>query len=1570
MSDGSRANGLDLLSVVVPLLDKSQAERLDCPVAEDTRTADTVRFRLGRTPLGSTLMDDRRAIHRHRGAMALALVLLGGFHVVLADTYHLPLLPSASDPLREGMVRIVNHSADAGDVAITAIDDAGYVYGPVTLTVAGQAAVHLSSADLQQGNATKGLSGGVGAGQGDWRLMLNTTLDIEPSAYVQTTSGFVDRIHDLLPPTWFYHRVALVGPDSGGQHDGQLRLINPADTEAQVVIFGLDDEGNTVPGQVALTLAAGTARTVTASELEDGASGLTGQLGEGDGDWQLLVFADPSVEVMTLLDSVSGPLANLSSAVTDPGDMAFFPSSGNASRSGMLRITNRTGAGDIEIHAVDDYGTGYGPITLTLAGAGTTDLSSADLENGNAEKGLPTGLDSGEGDWRLNLESDLDLDVVAYARTPDGFVTAIDDVAAQGDRRHHVPWFNPASETMQTSRLRLINPTDSSAEVVIRAWDDAGDAAPVGAVSLTLAAGASKSVTAQTLEEGAEGLTGNLGDGEGKWRLSVQADRAIRVMSLVESSGGHLTNVSTSSSLPRFLNSCIGGPADADGDGVSDHCDRDPDTALRPLGGCADGTYVVDPDGNPGLVGDCRVLIGFANLQAQSDELPDDHVLRQWGLEEEALISTWNGIVISGGHITEIRMAGTSETPGGLTGFIPPELGQLTELTVLNLSHNALTGPIPPSLGELAKLTQLLLNDNELTGAIPLELGNLANLTRLRLDGNRLSGAIPSELGELVNLAYLYLSRNRLNGPIPPSLGALTELTVLSAFENELTGPIPVELGQLANLTNLYLYNNALSGPIPDELGQLASARDLRLASNQLTGRIPPELGQLANLTYLSLHSNRLSGAIPAELGNLARLVHLRLHGNQLSGPIPGELGQLASLTHLNLYDNALSGAIPSELEQLTSLTHLNLYNNALNGAIPAELGHLASVRVLRLASNQLSGLVPPELGQMANVTNLSLHSNELSGLIPPELGQMANVTNLSLHSNELSGPIPPELGQMANVASLSLHSNELSGSIPAELGNLAKLKDLQLYDNRLTGTVPWAFWERMTRGELSIRFGGNMIRGFEPPPQRSTRPVFSTNAADNGNASHHSVAYYQGPLTWSWNWQDEAVGHQQPVLGRWAVLAVRIDHEVADPPLVITRVLDSDDEVLAERLTEAAPPSTQSTGSGQWRTEYVFELPGSLYQAGNQLVHAIDPDGELAETDEDDNVGEPIVLYGEAPPRFRVTFVPFVHVSDSETPFLDAAGLMAGSRAFWPIADDLEAVVRSPVRSDASGKYELLDELRAIWNAEADADEFYHGVFRAPWSGDGEEGTRGGGVAEQPGRVAMSQISPQDVIPHEFGHNLSLGHTPGCDAGGVDDDYPYAEGALGPNPGWDVNWRRYISSQDEGYADVMSYCRSGSFVSDYHYRKALEYWLSTALDMDASAAPIIIEAGAGSQLGPVSAEQFPADEGQEDQDTDNAGGLALSGRVDASGAWSLTHSQVTEKEPRPPAPDGEFTLILFDASGVELYRETLSVMAFSHGGEAGWAARTPTPARPAREVAILDAQGVLVLRDELPALE
>ena len=48
----------------------------------------------------------------------------------------------------------------------------------------------------------------------------------------------------------------------------------------------------------------------------------------------------------------------------------------------------------------------------------------------------------------------------------------------------------------------------------------------------------------------------------------------------------------------------------------------------------------------------------------------------------------------------------------------------------------------------------------QLTGSIPAEIGELSNLTWLELNLNQLSGSIPAEIGELSNLQTLILHGN------------------------------------------------------------------------------------------------------------------------------------------------------------------------------------------------------------------------------------------------------------------------------------------------------------------------------------------------------------------------------------------------------------------------------------------------------------------------------------------------------------------------------------------------------------------------------------------------------------------------------------------------------------------------------------------------------------------------------------------------------------------------------------------------------------------------------------------
>ena len=86
-----------------------------------------------------------------------------------------PLFVSASHPSgHQGFVRVINHSGEAGEVSVEAFDDAGAESGPVTLDIGASETVHFNSGDLEDGNPDKGLTEGIGEGQGDWRLRLSS----------------------------------------------------------------------------------------------------------------------------------------------------------------------------------------------------------------------------------------------------------------------------------------------------------------------------------------------------------------------------------------------------------------------------------------------------------------------------------------------------------------------------------------------------------------------------------------------------------------------------------------------------------------------------------------------------------------------------------------------------------------------------------------------------------------------------------------------------------------------------------------------------------------------------------------------------------------------------------------------------------------------------------------------------------------------------------------------------------------------------------------------------------------------------------------------------------------------------------------------------------------------------------------------------------------------------------------------------------------------------------------------------------------------------------------------------
>ncbi len=66
-----------------------------------------------------------------------------------------------------------------------------------------------------------------------------------------------------------------------------------------------------------------------------------------------------------------------------------------------------------------------------------------------------------------------------------------------------------------------------------------------GTVRISIPAGEARTYSAAQLEAGNTDLEGTLGDGAGKWQLSVKSDSPLTILSLLQSPSGHLTNLST-----------------------------------------------------------------------------------------------------------------------------------------------------------------------------------------------------------------------------------------------------------------------------------------------------------------------------------------------------------------------------------------------------------------------------------------------------------------------------------------------------------------------------------------------------------------------------------------------------------------------------------------------------------------------------------------------------------------------------------------------------------------------------------------------------------------------------------------------------------------------------------------------------------------------------------------------------------------------------------------------------------------------------------------------------------------
>ena len=445
-------------------------------------------------------------------------------------------------------------------------------------------------------------------------------------------------------------------------------------------------------------------------------------------------------------------------------------------------------------------------------------------------------------------------------------------------------------------------------------------------------------------------------------------------------------------------------------------------------------------------------LAGEASLN-WSDQLP---------------LHQWQGIRLTRGsrRVFSVDLRGT-----GLTGSIPPEFGELDQLTELRLAGNRLSGPIPSSLGQLHNLRLLVLTANRLSGEVPPALGNLVSLEELWLRDNQLIGNLPASLGQLPKLRVLRVAANDFEASPPAALYGVADNDLDDTVYCVPSQRIAADL--LRDCRNLIAMRDELAGdgalnwnpsvPLGRWRGVILAGEPrrvsgLRLNFAGLNGRIPARVAELDQLVHLHLSVNRLEGSIPRELRRLTRLSSLLLNTNRLRGTVPAELAELPRLHVLRVRGNDLGDFPPA----LFTIPDTDLYHGLPcrpDSETPASLLRDCTTlrKMLQLKRRWWRHSVDRWEGVRVGgwpprIVELDLTKMGARGRLPAALGDLTALRRLALGFNALRGPVPDSFSNLTQLAELELQGNDLSGPWPEFLGKLPNLKLLLLADNDFTG--------------------------------------------------------------------------------------------------------------------------------------------------------------------------------------------------------------------------------------------------------------------------------------------------------------------------------------------------------------------------------------------------------------------------------------------------------------------------------------------------------------------------------------
>lgn len=407
-------------------------------------------------------------------------------------------------------------------------------------------------------------------------------------------------------------------------------------------------------------------------------------------------------------------------------------------------------------------------------------------------------------------------------------------------------------------------------------------------------------------------------------------------------------------------------------------------------------------------------------------------------------VSSWHGVTLnSQGRVTKLNL-----TRNGLSGTIPDEIGNLTELINLNLGN--------------IRYVENNGNWNYFGGrTLPASVAYLINLEVFTLDGLQIQSELSDVFTGMNQLKELDLSYNYfINKSLPAGI---------------------------LNCTNLELLNVAINNfsSLPDLTG-LTKLRQLQTQSNRLSFEDLEPNVSISGFSYWPQAKFGVAQAYNPETGSLfSRTLIVGGEHNQYQWykddvPLDGQISNTLSITnismadagiyHLRVTNSAVSNLtlysepitlyqaqlpVYQALKDFFESTGGSGWNNNNNWLSDAPIANWYGIYqnsdgkyTLQLNSNNLVGQLPENIGDLTLFYGIGIYdSPKLTGSIPSSIGNLSQLNWLYFENTGLGGDVPLSMVNLQNLSSLDLEYNSFI-SLPDF--STSNLQGLYIYNNHL----------------------------------------------------------------------------------------------------------------------------------------------------------------------------------------------------------------------------------------------------------------------------------------------------------------------------------------------------------------------------------------------------------------------------------------------------------------------------------------------------------------------------------------